>query len=123
MHDKHNISFSLSLLPKKKKKIRVTQKVLITDSKCTTTANRFFFPSSFFYFSCNLFKVLPFVWSNCMTTAASNSMAFELFTLPTQVDTSTFWTNLKENNHFVLQQTKIQKSGIMRSVLGTLQNV
>ncbi|GAN11449.1 TBC-domain-containing protein [Mucor ambiguus] len=53
----------------------------------------------------------------------SSNLAFELFTLPTQVDNSTFWTNLKENNYFILQQTKTQKSGLMRSVLGTLQNV
>jgi hypothetical protein len=54
---------------------------------------------------------------------ASSNLAFDLFTLPTQVDTNTFWTNLKENDYFILQQTKTQKSGIMRSVLGTLQNV
>ncbi|KAL7320859.1 GTPase activating protein (GAP) [Mucor circinelloides] len=53
----------------------------------------------------------------------SSSLAFELFTLPTQVDNNAFWTNLKENNYFILQQAKTQKSGLMRSVLGTLQNV
>ncbi|KAG1121474.1 hypothetical protein G6F42_012391 [Rhizopus arrhizus] len=53
----------------------------------------------------------------------SSNLAFELFTLPTQVDNNTFWTNLKENNYFILQQAKTQKSGLMRSVLGTLQNV
>ncbi|RCI03018.1 hypothetical protein CU098_009655, partial [Rhizopus stolonifer] len=50
--------------------------------------------------------------------------AFELFTLPTQVDISSpFWTKLKESDFFILQQAKTQKSGLMRSVLGTLQNV
>ncbi|KAI9470072.1 MAG: hypothetical protein EXX96DRAFT_390467 [Benjaminiella poitrasii] len=55
-----------------------------------------------------------------MTTA---NLTFELFTLPTQVDTNAFWTNLKENKYFILQQTKTQRNGIMKSVLGTLQNV
>ncbi|KAI7901275.1 rab-GTPase-TBC domain-containing protein [Cokeromyces recurvatus] len=55
-----------------------------------------------------------------MTTT---NLTFELFMLPTQIDTNTFWTNLKENNYFILQQTKTQKNGIMKSVLGTLQNV
>ncbi|CEG71597.1 hypothetical protein RMATCC62417_07304 [Rhizopus microsporus] len=55
---------------------------------------------------------------------SSSVAAFELFTLPTQVDISgPFWTKLKENDYFVLQQAKTQKSGLMRSVLGTLQNV
>ncbi|CEP07863.1 hypothetical protein [Parasitella parasitica] len=54
---------------------------------------------------------------------ASSNLAFDLFTLPTQVDNNAFWTNLKENSCFILQQTKTQKSGLMRSVLGTLQNV
>lgn len=53
----------------------------------------------------------------------SSNLAFELFTLPTQVDNGAFWTSLKENNFFILQQAKTQKSGLMRSVLGTLQNV
>jgi hypothetical protein len=53
----------------------------------------------------------------------SSNLAFELFTLPTQVDNGAFWNNLKENHFFILQQAKSQKSGIMRSVLGTLQNV
>lgn len=54
----------------------------------------------------------------------SSVVAFELFTLPTQVDISgPFWTKLKENDFFVLQQAKTQRSGLMRSVLGTLQNV
>ncbi|CEG80783.1 hypothetical protein RMATCC62417_15069 [Rhizopus microsporus] len=57
-------------------------------------------------------------------TSSSSVAAFELFTLPTQVDISgPFWTKLKENDYFVLQQAKTQKSGLMRSVLGTLQNV
>ncbi|KAG2237622.1 hypothetical protein INT48_004525 [Thamnidium elegans] len=53
----------------------------------------------------------------------SSNLAFELFTLPTQVDNGAFWTNLKETNFFILQQAKTQKNGLMRSVLGTLQNV
>ncbi|GAA5816203.1 hypothetical protein MFLAVUS_009729 [Mucor flavus] len=53
----------------------------------------------------------------------SSNLAFDLFTLPTQVDNGAFWTNLKETNFFILQQAKTQKSGLMRSVLGTLQNV
>lgn len=53
----------------------------------------------------------------------SSNLAFELFTLPTQVDNGAFWTSIKENGFFILQQAKTQKSGLMRSVLGTLQNV
>ncbi|KAI8341806.1 rab-GTPase-TBC domain-containing protein [Chlamydoabsidia padenii] len=51
--------------------------------------------------------------------------AFSLFTLPTQVDNyiTPFWTTVKEDNNFLLQRTKTQKNAIMRSVLGTLQNV
>ncbi|KAI8881685.1 GRAM-domain-containing protein [Backusella circina FSU 941] len=54
---------------------------------------------------------------------ASSTLAFEFFTLPTQVDNNAFWTTLKENSFFALQQAKTQRSGLMRSVLGTLQNV
>ncbi|KAI8969957.1 hypothetical protein BDF20DRAFT_95867 [Mycotypha africana] len=53
----------------------------------------------------------------------SSNLAFELFTLPVHVEINTFWTTLKENSYFLLQQTKTQKNGLMRSVLGTLQNV
>jgi hypothetical protein len=53
----------------------------------------------------------------------SSTLAFEFFTLPTQVDNNAFWTTLKENSFFALQQAKAQRSGLMRSVLGTLQNV
>lgn len=52
-----------------------------------------------------------------------NSCTFDLFTLPTPAYANTFWSSLKENNHFVLQQTTIQKSGFLKSVLGTFQNV
>lgn len=54
---------------------------------------------------------------------SSSNLAFELFTLPSQVENGAFWTNLKETKFFILQQAKTQKSGLMRSVLGTLQNV
>ncbi|KAI8980839.1 rab-GTPase-TBC domain-containing protein [Pilobolus umbonatus] len=53
----------------------------------------------------------------------TSNIAFELFTLPTQIDNNTFWTQLKENRHFVQQQARVQKNSLMRSVLGTLQNV
>lgn len=51
--------------------------------------------------------------------------AFNAFTLPTHVDSSIspFWESLKENDHFLLQRTKVRKNALMRNVLGTVQNV
>ncbi|KAI8142366.1 hypothetical protein BJV82DRAFT_141042 [Fennellomyces sp. T-0311] len=58
-------------------------------------------------------------------TNPSTDPAFNIFTLPTNVESfiSPFWETIKENPHFLLQRIKTRRSSIMRNVLGTVQNV
>lgn len=94
-----------------------TSRTKIEEKKSTKFSN----PPSPFFSKFNF--ITSFSFNYYKIGMASSNLAFELFTLPTQVDNGAFWNNLKDNQFFILQQAKTQKSGLMRSVLGTLQNV
>ncbi|RUS12874.1 hypothetical protein BC938DRAFT_478360 [Jimgerdemannia flammicorona] len=57
--------------------------------------------------------------------ASQDPPPLHVFTLPSPIDISLnpFWDTLQQNNHFLLQRTKASNNILLKSVLGTIQNV